>query len=137
MIDMDEECLICKIVKGELPSYTLYEDDEIKVFLDIYPMSKGHSLFVPKKHLEQIFDLSETEMNFTKKIPEITSKLKQITGATGLNIIQNNGRDAGQILDHIHFHLVPRFPEDGLNLIPPKIELAEETAVELVKMFNN
>ncbi|MCE7740759.1 MAG: HIT family protein [Candidatus Heimdallarchaeota archaeon] len=137
MIDMADECLICKIVKGELPSYTLYEDDEIKVFLDISPMSKGHSLFVPKKHHAQIFDISETEMNFTKKIPKIARKLKQITGATGLNIIQNNGRDAGQILDHIHFHLVPRFPEDGLNMIPPKIELTEETAKELVKMFNN
>lgn len=134
---MTDECLICKIVKGELPSYTLYEDDEIKVFLDIYPMSKGHSLFVPKKHHTQIFDISETEMNFTKKIPKITRKLKQITGATGLNIIQNNGRDAGQILDHIHFHLVPRFPEDGLNMIPPKMKLAEETAKELVKLFDN
>jgi len=133
---MVEDCLICKIIAGEIPSYTLYEDKEIKVFLDIYPMTKGHSLVVPKKHFEDIFDVPETHMNFTKKIPEVANKLKKITGATGMNIIQNNGRDAGQILNHIHFHLVPRFPEDGLNFIPFKSELTEETAKELVEMYN-
>ena len=119
-----------------MPSYTLYEDEEIKVFLDIYPMSKGHSLVVPKKHFEDIFTISEVDMIFTKKIPVIASRLKRITGATGMNIIQNNGRDAGQILNHIHFHLVPRFPNDGLTLIPSKSELDEETAKELVEMYN-
>lgn len=133
---MVEDCLICKIIDGKMPSYTLYEDEEIKVFLDIYPMSKGHSLVVPKKHFEDIFTISEVDMIFTKKIPVIASRLKRITGATGMNIIQNNGRDAGQILNHIHFHLVPRFPNDGLTLIPSKSELDEETAKELVEMYN-
>lgn len=133
---MIEDCLICKIIDGKIPSYTLYEDEEIKVFLDIYPMSKGHSLVVPKKHFEDIFTISEVDMIFTKKIPVIASRLKRITGATGMNIIQNNGRDAGQILNHIHFHLVPRFPNDGLTLIPSKSELDEETAKELVEMYN-
>ena len=133
---MIEDCLICKIIDGKMPSYTLYEDEEIKVFLDIYPMSKGHSLVVPKKHFEDIFTISEVDMIFTKKIPVIASRLKRITGATGMNIIQNNGRDAGQILNHIHFHLVPRFPNDGLTLIPSKSELDEETAKELVEMYN-
>ncbi|OLS30506.1 MAG: HIT-like protein [Candidatus Heimdallarchaeota archaeon AB_125] len=133
---MVEDCLICKIIDGKIPSYTLYEDEEIKVFLDIYPMSKGHSLVVPKKHFEDIFTISEVDMIFTKKIPVIASRLKRITGATGMNIIQNNGRDAGQILNHIHFHLVPRFPNDGLTLIPSKSELDEETAKELVEMYN-
>ncbi len=136
LICMVEDCLICKIVAGEMPSFTLYEDEEIKVFLDIYPISKGHSLIVPKKHFEDIFDIPETDMSFTKKIPEIATKLKRITEATGMNIVQNNGRDAGQILNHIHFHLIPRFPEDGINMIPPKSELAEETAKELVEMYN-
>ncbi len=133
---MVEDCLICKIIDGKIPSYTLYEDEDIKVFLDIYPMSKGHSLVVPKKHFEDIFTISEADMIFTKKIPLVASRLKKITGATGMNIIQNNGSDAGQILNHIHFHLVPRFPNDGLNLIPSKSELDEETAKELVEMYN-
>lgn len=135
LIQMVEDCLICKIINGDVPSYTLYEDEDVKVFLDIYPMSKGHSLYVSKKHFDDIFDIPENDMAFLKKMPKIATKLKEITEATGLNIIQNNGRDAGQILNHIHFHLVPRFPNDGLNLIPSKIELAEETAKELVELF--
>ena len=132
---MVEDCLMCRIIRGEIPSYTLYEDEEVKVFLDIYPISKGHSLVVPKKHYVNIFDIPASEMSFTKKIPGIAKKLKEITGATGMNIIQNNGRDAGQLIDHIHFHLVPRSPADGINLVPSKSELAAETAKEIVEMF--
>jgi histidine triad (HIT) family protein len=134
---MIDDCLICKIISGEMPSYTLYEDEEIKVFLDIFPASKGHSLLVPKKHFANMFEIPGNEMYFTKKIPEVATKLKRITGATGMNIIQNNGGDAGQVLNHIHFHLIPRSPDDGLNFVPAKIELDEETAKEIVEMYNN
>ena len=133
---MNDDCLFCKIVRGEIPSYTLYEDEDVKVFLDIFPISKGHSLVIPKKHYEQIMDAPSEEMVFLNKLPIISKKLKEITGATGLTIFQNNGKDAGQVVEHIHFHLVPRFPDDGIIKIPEQSELDEHYARNLVEKFN-
>lgn len=133
---MVDDCLFCKIVRGEVPSYTLYEDANVKVFLDIFPVSKGHCLLIPKKHYEQIMDIPEEEMGFLKKLPEISRKLKAITGATGLNIFQNNGKDAGQIIDHIHFHVITRFPNDGILKLPEQSELDEIEAKDIVEKFN-
>ena len=125
---MVDDCIFCKIIRGEMPSYTLYEDEEVKVFLDIFPVTKGHSLFVPKKHYEQISDVPEEDIVFLKKLPLISRKLKEVTRATGLNIIQSNGTDAGQIIGHVHFHLIPRFPNDGIIKFPSQSDLNEEVA---------
>ncbi len=132
---MVDDCLFCKIIRGEVPSYTLYEDEDVKVFLDLFPVSSGHSLFLPKKHFEQIFDVPEQDMIFMKKLPMISTKLKEVTGATGLNIFQNNGKDAGQVVRHIHFHLIPRYPEDGLMKFPPQSDLDEEVAKGIMNSF--
>ena len=133
---MDEDCLFCKIIKGDIPSYTLYEDEDVKVFLDILPVSKGHSLFIPKKHYKFISDVPETEMSFLQKLPKVVEELKKTTGATGMNVYQNNGKDAGQIIGHIHFHLIPRFPDDGVIQVPTQSELDERAAQELVEKFS-
>ncbi|MCE7741357.1 MAG: HIT family protein [Candidatus Heimdallarchaeota archaeon] len=132
---MVDDCLFCKIVRGEMPSHTLYEDEEVKVFLDIFPVSKGHSLVIPKKHYEQIIDVPEEEMAFLKKLPEISKKLKEVTEATGLNVVQSNGKDAGQVIGHVHFHLIPRFPEDGIMKLPAQSELDESVAKEILEKF--
>lgn len=132
---MTEDCLFCKIILGEVPSYTLYEDEDVKVFLDIFPVSKGHSLIIPKKHYDQITDIPVEEMGFLKKLPIISEKLKEVTGATGLNVVQSNGSDAGQVIGHVHFHLIPRFPEDGVMNFPPQSELDEQTAKDIVERF--
>ncbi len=134
---MSDECLFCKIINGEIPSYALYEDDEIFVFLDIFPVSKGHCLLIPKKHYVTIHDIPEKDMMFLSKLPEIASRIKNVTGATGINILQSNGEDAGQVIKHVHFHLIPRFPDDGLIKLPPQSDLDEEVAKELVKKFKN
>lgn len=132
---MIDDCLFCKIVKGEVPSYTLYEDKDVKVFLDIFPVSKGHSLFVPKNHFEEIFDIPEEKMVFLKKLPILASKLKEVTNATGLNVIQSNGKDAGQVIRHVHFHLIPRFPDDGVIKLPEQAEIDETVAKDLLDKF--
>ena len=133
---MAEDCLFCKIISGEVPSYTLYEDKDVKVFLDIFPVSKGHSLIIPKKHYNQITDVPVEEMDFLKKLPVISEKLKEVTGATGLNVVQSNGSDAGQVVGHVHFHLIPRFPEDGVMKFPPQSELNEQTAKDIIERFS-
>ena len=134
---MSDECLFCKIIRGEIPSYALYEDDEIFVFLDIFPVSKGHCLLIPKKHFIALHDIPEKDMVFLSKLPEISSKMKKVTKATGINILQSNGKDAGQVIEHVHFHIIPRFPEDGLIKFPPQSDLDEEVAKELVEKFKN
>ncbi|MCG3227485.1 MAG: HIT family protein [Candidatus Heimdallarchaeota archaeon] len=132
---MSDDCIFCKIVKGEIPSFTLYEDEEIQVFLDLYPASKGHSLYIPKEHFTSIYDISEEKMAFLKMLPKIAETLKNATNATGMNILQSNGKDAGQVINHIHFHLIPRYPEDHLMEIVPKSELEVDDARNLVEIF--
>jgi len=132
---MNDDCLFCKIVKGEIPSSILYEDDEILVFLDIYPIARGHTLFIPKKHIDNMYELKDQSMKFMMKLPEIVIKLKEVTGATGINVIQSNGKDAGQVIFHIHFHLIPRYPGDGVIKFPPRIEFDEKLANDLINGF--
>jgi len=82
-------------------------------------------------------DVPEDEMTFLKKLPEIAGKLKEVTRATGLNIVQNNGKDAGQVIGHVHFHLIPRFPEDGVMKLPKQSELDETVAKEILEKYKN
>jgi len=132
---MTEDCLFCKIVKREIPSDILYEDDEVLVFLDIYPIARGHTLFIPKKHITDLYELKEEEIGFMRNLPKIARKLKDATGASGINLIQNNGKDAGQVIFHLHFHLIPRYSNDGLTILPPRLELDKAVAEELTHKF--
>ena len=132
---MTEDCLFCKIVKREIPSDILYEDDEVLVFLDIYPIARGHTLFIPKKHITDLYELKGEEIGFMRNLPKIARKLKDATGASGINLIQNNGKDAGQVIFHLHFHLIPRYSNDGLTILPPRLELDKAVAEELTHKF--
>lgn len=112
-----KDCLFCKIVKKESPSYIIYEDEKFISFLDINPKVLGHCLIIPKKHCDNIYTYTETTgENIINAIKTVCVMLKENTGCEGLNIIQNNGRIAGQIINHIHFHIMPRFEKDiGIN----------------------
>ena len=116
---MSENCIFCKIANGEVPSKTIYEDEDFRVILDIEPASKGHALILPKKHYTNIYELEEETASkvfvLTKKMAEkITKALK----CDGFNILQNNGEVAGQSVFHFHIHLIPRYKDDevGLNM---------------------
>lgn len=124
-----ENCIFCKIVKSELPSIKIYEDELVLAFLDINPVNIGHTLIIPKKHFENIFELpEETAIHIMKITKKISSAIKK-SGADGINISINNGKAAGQVIFHSHTHIIPRFTGDNLPPWPARTprngELAE------------
>lgn len=110
-----EDCLFCKIVKGEIPSKTVYEDELVKVFLDINPSTNGDLLIVPKKHYNNICDIDEEIITHSLKITreKLYPLLKEKLNCEGLTIVENN--DLGQDIKHFHIHLTPRYKDDNLS----------------------
>ena len=108
-----------KIIKGEVPSDKIYEDDNVFVFLDINPKTKGHTLVIPKKPVKDIFELGEEEgNNLMQAIIKVSKAVKEGVGAEGVNVLSNNGEVAGQEVFHIHFHIIPRFDVNEFPRIP-------------------
>ncbi len=106
----EDNCIFCKIANGEIPSETIYEDDAFRVILDLGPASKGHALILPKQHYRDICQLDEETA--TKVLPlaaKIGNAMKKSLGCAGFNVVQNNGKEAGQTVFHFHVHLIPRY----------------------------
>ena len=115
----EADCLFCKIVAGEIPCTEIYSTDTVLAFLDIAPVNKGHALVIPKVHQENIFELdSALGADLTRAMKIAGKAIMQTVGADGLNIGMNNHAAAGQLIFHAHFHLIPRFENDGLSLWP-------------------
>ena len=111
------DCIFFKIANGEIPSATLYEDEEFRVILDLGPASKGHSLILPKKHAANIYELpDETAGKAMILAKKMAGKLTDALNCDGFNIVQNNGEIAGQTVFHFHMHLIPRYEGDGVGL---------------------
>ena len=122
-------CLFCKIAAKEIPATIVYEDDDVLVFMDIGPIIKGHALVIPKQHYDPITDTPDeilAKMHVTAK--KIAAAQMNAFGADGVNIMQNNGKAAGQEVEHIHVHVIPRFANDGhrWNWNPRKYDDVEE-----------
>ena len=127
---MSTDCIFCKIIKGEIPSVTVYEDDTFKVILDRFPAAPGHALIIPKVHADDMFDLpEETAAKLYPLAKKIATKIKEAVGAEGINIVQNNGEVAGQSVHHFHLHIVPR--KAGDQIILNKSSNADTTLEEL------
>lgn len=111
------ECIFCKIIDGSIPSAKIYEDEHVYAFMDIMPLTKGHTLIIPKNHKENVYDLSEEEAsNLFKVVPKIASALKESFGPVGMNLLNNNGAPAGQSVFHFHLHFIPRYDQtDGFR----------------------
>lgn len=111
------DCIFCKIISGDIPSYKIYEDDQTLAFLDITQTTKGHTLVIPKKHVRNVLEMTPDEAaTLFSKVPVIATNLVEKLGASGLNILQNNEVIAGQTVFHAHVHLIPRFSEgDGFS----------------------
>ncbi|MFA6099627.1 MAG: HIT family protein [Patescibacteria group bacterium] len=108
------DCLFCKIIAKTIPSEIVYEDDVVMAFLDINPVNPGHVLVMPKKHMESF---GELPVELCGSLAEVIKKLIKVMtdalGYEGVNVIQNNGKAAGQVIPHVHFHVIPRKTGDG------------------------
>lgn len=112
-------CIFCKIVAGEIPSYKVYEDEDVYAFLDIAPVNYGHTLVVTKKHFANMEEIPEEELcQLIKAVKKVGKAIKEGLSAAGYNIGENNDPVAGQVVPHIHFHVMPRRADDGLRLWP-------------------
>jgi histidine triad (HIT) family protein len=132
----DSNCIFCKIVQGQIPCHKLYEDEQVLAFLDIGPLSRGHCLVIPRTHAVTLDQLSdELAMACAKVLPRLSRALVKATGAPGWNVLQNNGQLAGQAVDHVHFHLIPRQENDGLGYRWPAGKLDATDAKALVEMI--
>lgn len=130
------DCIFCKIAAGEIPSGTLYEDEDFRVILDLGPASKGHALILPKVHGANIFELpDETVAKAFVLAKKIGAKLKEVLKADGVNILQNNGLAAGQTVYHFHIHVIPRFDQDGAMIFWEPGKLEDTLKEELIKAF--
>lgn len=121
------ECIFCKIAKGEIPSKTIYEDEEFRVILDLGPATRGHALILPKKHADNLYELSdETAASAMKLARKMALLMKEKLHCDGLNLVQNNGAAAGQTVSHFHVHIIPRYEGDGQSINWVKGEPSQE-----------
>ncbi len=110
------DCIFCKIVKGEIPSAKVHEDETMCAFLDINPINPGHTLIIPKRHMENLHDMHEEEIQHAfGLISKIAKAIVVGVQADGFNIGMNNGKAAGQVVMHAHIHIIPRFANDGFH----------------------
>lgn len=121
------DCIFCKIVRGELPSIKVFEDDATLALLTIEPVNAGHTLVIPKEHSANIFEATpELWSKVQETVRKIAHAVEKGTGADGVNINMNNREHAGQEVNHIHIHVIPRFKNDGLRLMPHHNRTPEE-----------
>ena len=133
----NENCIFCKIAAGEIPSATIYEDDDFRVILDIEPASKGHALILPKDHYANLYELSdELAAKALIVAKKVITKMTEIVGCDGYNILQNNGEAAGQTVFHFHMHLIPRYKDDDVTIKWNQGTLSDELKKEIVSKMN-
>lgn len=133
------DCIFCKIIAKEIPATLLYEDEEVLAFMDMGPLIKGHALVIPKTHYELITDMPDERVAKLHRTAKCIAEAQMNElGAGGVNILQNNGAVAGQVVPHVHIHIIPRFADDGhhWNWVPKKYDTLDEMA-ELAKKIRN
>lgn len=114
---MQNQCVFCKIIAGEIPSATIYEDEDFKVIMDISPAAKGHAILLPKKHFANLYEMDDTIASKVLIVArKVATAMKEELGCAGLNLVQNNGEVAGQTVFHFHMHLIPRNENDSVNV---------------------
>ena len=130
-------CVFCQIIKGEIPAHKVYEDDKVLAFLDIKPVNPGHVLVISKNHYQNMESISEEDLSaLILVVKKIGAKLKERLGVSGYNVIENNDAISGQVIPHIHFHIVPRIEGDNLLQWPGQ-EYKEGEAEEILKKLKN
>lgn len=133
-----EDCIFCKIANGEIPSKTLYEDENFRVILDLAPATKGHALILPKEHAANLYELpEETAAKVLGVAKTVAVQMKEKLQCDGLNLVQNNGEVAGQTVNHFHLHIIPRYADDGQKIAwepgestPERLEMVRKQITE-------
>ena len=132
------DCIFCKIANGEIPSATLYEDEDFRVILDLGPASKGHALILPKAHAANIYEISDDmaakAMILAKKM---ATKMTEALKCDGFNIVQYNGDPAGQTVFHFHMHLIPRYEGDQVGITWKPGTLTDEVKNEILEKLKS
>jgi histidine triad (HIT) family protein len=132
MTDNTAETIFDKIIAGEIPCWKVYEDDHVLAFLDIGPLSHGHTLVIPKERKAFLHELSEeASAAIGRVLPRLCRAVMEATGASAYNILQNNGSAAHQVVMHVHFHIIPRRGETGLGIGWPAGHLDDGAAQDL------
>ena len=129
----EQKCIFCRIVAGEMPCRKIYEDETVIAFLDVNPAVLGHVLIISKMHYETIFDTDELTMRrLAGAVPKIARNMHNQLKCD-ITLLQNNGRHAGQIVGHIHFHLIPRKEGDGIHLSHQRTKFEDEEMDQIMK----
>ena len=131
------DCIFCKIIAGEVPCHKVYEDENVLAFLDAFPHTKGHTVVVPKKHVSSIFDFtSDDRANFSAGLSASARRVNEVIKPDGMNIGINDRPAGGQVVPHVHWHIFPRFENDGGGSVHSSIKTKEKIDVtEIAEMF--
>ena len=133
----DDNCIFCKLANGDIPTNSIYEDDDFKVILDASPATKGHSLIIPKAHYKDIYEIDEELAGKAFKLAKkLTISMTDKLGCEGFNILQNNKEVAGQTVFHFHMHLIPRYKEGKSILTWGHEEFTSEEMEDICKSLS-
>ncbi len=134
-----ENCIFCKIIRGEIPNYTVYQDDHCLAFLDIHPVTKGHVVVIPKVHAETLLDLNDESIKeFFVGVKRTQERIQTILSPDGFNVGWNHGDAGGQAVKHLHVHILPRWNGDGGGSLHSIVKKESDVSVEdLAKLFSN
>jgi histidine triad (HIT) family protein len=134
---MDPSCIFCKIAAGTAPSYQIYADDTAVAFLDLAPIRQGHTLVIPRRHVADIMsdDGAQALIDVSPAIHHVSRKLVEVFSADGINLLQSNGAAAGQVVFHLHVHLVPRYAGDRPMVHFDRDPLAPDAVAETHALF--
>ena len=135
----EKDCIFCKITDREIPSKIIFESDLVLAFLDISPISKGHTIVIPKNHYSHLEDISEYELTeLYKEVKRLATKLHEKLKIDGYNILQNNFTAAGQIINHFHVHIIPRnYKDDIIRIEIPRTQASEEELDGVYKILKS
>lgn len=126
-------CIFCEIIKGNIPNYTVYEDDKCLAFLDISQATIGHTLVVPKKHFANIFELDEgTAKHIFNVVRIVANQISKALNVKDVNILNNNGKLAYQSVDHFHIHIIPRYEDDAFSIHFSENKLSNDMFIKIL-----
>ena len=136
------DCIFCKIIAGEIPSFKIYEDDKVFAFADINPINNGHTLIIPKSHAENLWAISADDLTAIHQASlNIARAMKKALNPEGIAVLQLNGRAVNQVVMHYHLHLIPRCAGDPelkmteWELVPGDMKVIEETAAKITEVL--